>query len=85
LVWHLLRSAQKISNSVTNIFNKVGCDDEGLAASLHTSGVTDRNIMDYMAVIEQRIGEIVQLFNTTQKHGITALFEVSERSEASEP
>jgi len=41
--------------------------------------------MDYMAVIEQRIGEIVQLFNTTQKHGITALFEVSERSEASEP
>ncbi|GMI59672.1 hypothetical protein ScalyP_jg4024 [Parmales sp. scaly parma] len=66
---------KKISNSVTNIFNKVGCDDEGLAASLHTSGVTDRNIMDYMAVIEQRIGEIVQLFNTTQKHGITALFE----------
>ena len=66
---------KKVAPSVTSIFNKVGCDDEGLQASLLTAGVTDRSIMAYMAVIEERIGEIVQLHNTTQKHGIISHFE----------
>ncbi|GMH66623.1 hypothetical protein TrST_g10701 [Triparma strigata] len=64
-----------IAPSVTNIFNKVGCDDEGLSSQLLTAGVTDRSIMGYMAVIERRIGEIVQVHNTTQKHGIISHFE----------
>ena len=70
-----METIKKISHHVTNIFNKVGCDDEALSASLMTQGVTDRNIMNYMAVVEQRIGEIVQLYNTTQKHGIISHFE----------
>ena len=70
-----LEIIKNIANSVTNIFNKVGCEDEGLAANLITQGVTDRSIMTYMAVIEQRIGEIVQLSSATQKHGIISHFE----------
>ena len=70
-----METIKKIQHSVTNIFNKVGCDDEALSASLMTQGVTDRNIMQFMAVIEQKIGEIVQLYNTTQKHGIISHFE----------
>jgi hypothetical protein len=64
-----------IAQTVINIFNKVGCSDEGLTSQLLTTGVNDRNVMKFMAVIEQRIGEIVQLYNTTQKHGIISHFE----------
>ncbi|GMI04533.1 hypothetical protein TrRE_jg2722 [Triparma retinervis] len=66
---------KKVAPSVTSIFNKVGCEDEAVSAVLLTAGVTDRSIMQYMAVIERRINEIVQLHNTTQKHGIISHFE----------
>ena len=36
--------------------------------------------MAYMAVVEQRIGEIVQLYSATQKHGIISHFEVRARA-----
>jgi hypothetical protein len=70
-----VETIQGIAPTVINIFNKVGCSDEALTSQLLTNGVNDRNIMKFMAVIEQRIGEIVQLFNTTQKHGIVSHFE----------
>ena len=66
---------KKIAPSVTSIFNKVGCEDEAVSATLLTAGVNDRSVMQYMAVIERRINEIVQLHNTTQKHGIISHFE----------
>jgi len=70
-----LKTIYGIAPTIITIFNKVGCSDEGLTSQLLTTGVTDRNVMKFMAVIEQRIGEIVQLYNTTQKHGIISHFE----------
>jgi hypothetical protein len=66
-----LETLKKISPSILSIFNRVGCGDEGLTNTLLAEGITDRNVDEYMAVIEQRIEEIVQLHNSTQKKGLS--------------
>jgi len=51
------------TDGISNIFNKVGCNDEGLAQQLTSTGITDRNIMVFLGAIEDRVNEIVQLYN----------------------
>ncbi|CAM9631789.1 unnamed protein product, partial [Choristocarpus tenellus] len=52
---------KSIENSLMSVFNKVGASDEALSKQLISMGVTDRNIMLFLGLIEQQIEHVVQV------------------------
>lgn len=40
---------------------QVAVDEEALDQQLLSTGITDRNILDFLAIIEQRIDELIQV------------------------
>lgn len=57
------KAARKVMNNlksaVHSIFNKIGCSSEDVNDVLGDAGTTDSNLMQYLALIEQRAGEII--------------------------
>ncbi|KAJ0404237.1 hypothetical protein P43SY_000637 [Pythium insidiosum] len=56
-----------------NIYHKVGHNDEAFAQQLTSHGVTEANMHKLLGIIEQRIGELVDIHNiATNAHPSTA-------------
>jgi coiled-coil domain-containing protein 63/114 len=54
-----------------NIYHKVGHSDEAFSQQLSSHGVTEANMLKLLGVIEQRIGELVDIHNiATNAHGL---------------
>ena len=56
-----------IKMSIENIFNTIECDIKQHEELLGTQGVTESNMMIYMGIIEQRINELLQIYNYIQQ------------------
>jgi hypothetical protein len=56
-----LRSLDAIKPGVHSIFQKLGSTDPALTEALAASGVTDSNVMQHLASVEQRVNEIMQV------------------------
>lgn len=54
---------ETMKNGATNIFHKVGHSDEAFAQQLMSHGVTDVTMTKLLGIIEQRIGELVDIHN----------------------
>ena len=55
-----------LKEGIEDIFQAIGCTDEGLQAILGGGGVTETNMMQYLGVIEQRTNEILQMYAAVQ-------------------
>eukprot|EP00753_Platysulcus_tardus_P002512 PLAT11667.1.p2 GENE.PLAT11667.1~~PLAT11667.1.p2 ORF type:complete len:544 (+),score=315.12 PLAT11667.1:66-1697(+) len=58
-----LKMINSMKDGIERVFIKVGCSDEAMEQQLKSTGVTETNIMQFLGIIEQRIGEIVQMHN----------------------
>ncbi|CAE7941321.1 ODA1, partial [Symbiodinium sp. KB8] len=47
-------------------FPQVGTNEEAVAESLISTGVTDGNVLQFLGLIEQRVSEIVQMYRMAQ-------------------
>ncbi|TYZ64669.1 hypothetical protein PybrP1_006357 [[Pythium] brassicae (nom. inval.)] len=54
---------EMMKNGATSIFHKLGQSDEAFAQQLASHGVTDVAMVKLLGVIEQRIGELVDIHN----------------------
>lgn len=52
-----------ISDSLMNLLKNVAVDGEALDQQLLSTGLTDRNIDDYLGLVEQRIDDLIQMLN----------------------
>lgn len=62
-----------MKNGAMNIFHKIGQSDEAFAQQLITHGVTDVNMTALLGIIEQRIGELVDIHNIATNAPISPL------------
>jgi hypothetical protein len=62
-----MRSLDAIKPSVHSIFQKVGSSDSAAAESLAAAGVTDGNIMLHLGLIEQRVSELMHLYDMSMQ------------------
>jgi hypothetical protein len=56
-----LRSLDAIKPGVHSIFQKLGSTDPALTEALAASGVTESNVLQHLASVEQRVNEIMQV------------------------
>ncbi|CAM9435682.1 unnamed protein product, partial [Discosporangium mesarthrocarpum] len=56
-----IKVIKSIEESVISVFNKVGASDEAASKPLISMGVTDRNVLLFLGLIEQQIEHIVQV------------------------
>lgn len=54
---------ETMKNGATSIFHKLGHSDEAFAQQLSSHGVTDVTMVKLLGIIEQRIGELVDIHN----------------------
>lgn len=64
-----------LSLSLFNVLKNVASDEDAMDQQLLSSGVTDRNIEEYLGAIEGRIDELVQM-SKTMSHG--SIMEISQ-------
>lgn len=57
-----LRSLDAVKPGVHSIFAKLGAGDAAVAESLAAAGVTDGNVMTHLGLIEQRVAELMQMY-----------------------
>eukprot|EP00981_Chlorochromonas_danica_P007524 scaffold1767_cov178-Ochromonas_danica.AAC.29 len=50
-----------IREPILSVLKNVAVDEEALDQQLLSTGITDRNILDFLAIIEQRIDELIQM------------------------
>lgn len=77
---HALRSLDAIKPGVHSIFQKLG-NDTALAESLAAAGVTDTNIMQHLGLIEQRVSELMHLYELSA-HGVPLTLPTEEEEAA---
>lgn len=53
-------TVELLKNSVQDIFSKLGCDTAAVRELLGEDGVTDKNIMAYLGIMEQRTNELLR-------------------------
>ncbi|CBJ29526.1 outer dynein arm docking complex protein oda-dc [Ectocarpus siliculosus] len=58
-----VEAIKSIEESLISVFNKVGSSDKAASKQLIAMGVTDRNILLFLAQIEEQIDYIVQVYN----------------------
>jgi len=60
-----------LKQGIHEIFESIGCNQEGVQAMMGGGGVTEGNVMQYLGVIEQRTNEILQMYAAVQlqQHG----------------
>jgi septal ring factor EnvC (AmiA/AmiB activator) len=70
---HQLKDTDKTINAlklgVRSIYNRIGCDHEGLTNLLGTHGVTESNMLQYLGIIEQRTNELLTMYVDSQTKG----------------
>ncbi|CAM9322362.1 unnamed protein product [Chrysoparadoxa australica] len=54
---------KSIEESIVSVFNRVGSPDEAISRQLLAMGVTERNVMMFLGIIEQQLEHIVQVYN----------------------
>lgn len=53
---------QSIAENLTNLLKNVAVDHAALDQQLLSTGVTDRNVDEYLGLIEQRIDDLIQVW-----------------------
>ncbi len=48
---------------ITDMWRQVAIDEEALDQQLLSTGITDRNIDEFLGLIEQRIDDLIQVSN----------------------
>lgn len=74
---------ETMKNGATNIFHKVGHSDEAFAQQLMSHGVTDVTMTKLLGIIEQRIGELVDIHNIATNAPMSPLKNVESLDGAS--
>ena len=60
-----------------SMYDKLGCDNESNRELLGDEGVTDSNMLTYLGVVEQRAGEVMQMYAAASTgHDQTAIREM---------
>lgn len=59
---------QSISDSLMNLLKNVADDEEALDQQLLSTGITDRNIDDFLGLVEQRIDDLIQMSKAAMHH-----------------
>lgn len=49
------------SEAVTQLFHKLGCRETPRGEALHATGLTERNVADFLGLIEEQLVEVLQL------------------------
>jgi hypothetical protein len=75
---------KSVEESLTSVFNKVGLSDEAMSKQLLTMGLTERNVLLFLGLIEQQIEHIVQVYNAATDSAPTAAA-VTEKSNSRRP
>eukprot|EP00953_Heterococcus_sp_UTEX-ZZ885_P026409 14260-Heterococcus_DN1.PRE.3 len=75
---------KSVEESLTSVFNKVGLSDEAMSKQLLTMGLTERNVLPFLGLIEQQIEHIVQVYNAATDSAPTAAA-VTEKSNGRRP
>jgi hypothetical protein len=75
---------KSVEESLTSVFNKVGLSDEAMSKQLLTMGLTERNVLPFLGLIEQQIEHIVQVYNAATDSAPTAAA-VTEKSNSRRP
>jgi hypothetical protein len=52
-----------VEETLTSVFNKVGVTDEAVTKQLSSVGLTERNVLPFLGLIEEQIEHIVQIYN----------------------
>mmetsp|Transcript_2665 Transcript_2665/g.3018 ORF Transcript_2665/g.3018 Transcript_2665/m.3018 type:complete len:559 (-) Transcript_2665:802-2478(-) len=60
------RTVNALKVGIASIFTKTGCATPAAREALGDVGVTDANMLDYLAFIEQRANEIIRTYNAAQ-------------------
>jgi hypothetical protein len=55
-----------VRESIENLFGLLDCDYDKHAQVLGQKGVTESNLMSYLGIIEQRMTEVLQVYNILQ-------------------
>jgi len=55
-----------LKEGIFDIFQAIGCNQEGVQEIMGGGGVTESNVMQYLGVIEQRTNEILQMYAAVQ-------------------
>lgn len=62
-----------ITESLTSILKHVALDEDVAGQQLISQGVSDRNIEDYLGVVEQRIDDLIQISKAAQRESFTGV------------
>ena len=72
------RTIEALKTAIHTVFQDTGCNTPATLELLGGAGVTESNVLQFLALIEQRAHEIVQLY--LQRHGRNATPAVQVRS-----
>merc|ERR1712185_671731 len=61
-----MRVVQSLKTGILSIFSRLGCASTSVEEMLGGQGVTETNMMQYLALIEQRASEILHTYSTSQ-------------------
>lgn len=50
-----------VKEPILSVLKNVAVDEEALDQQLLSTGITDRNVLDFLAIIEQRIDDLIQM------------------------
>jgi coiled-coil domain-containing protein 63/114 len=56
------KTVAELKNVVQSMFQKLGCSTPAVRELLGDTGVNDRNILQHLSVIEQRVNEILRVY-----------------------
>lgn len=57
-----VQTVAALQNSVWDMFNRIGCNTPAVMDLLGDGGVTEKNLMQFLGIIEQRTNEILQKY-----------------------
>ena len=71
------RTVNALRVGLKSMYDKLGCDNESNRELLGDEGVTDSNMLTYLGVVEQRAGEVMQMYAAASTgHDQTAIREM---------
>jgi Mn-containing catalase len=56
------KTIAELRNAVQSMFQKFGCSTAAVRELLGDGGVTDRNMLQHLSIIEQRVNEILRVY-----------------------
>ena len=66
-----MKTVNALKEGIQKIFNKIGCNTPAAREMLGEGGVTEKNMMKFLGIIEQRTNEILQMYaaSIAAQHG----------------